>query len=730
MKMLLRGITKNILLMIGGFLACLTGNFIFGAFIGAGAGILHCCFGGALSKKGMKDAVITSLPIAILIAVLCGVGAQFSGGFASFGGVIISIIVTALCGFVGSFIGGSKFYQEQTHEAPQRREMSEHVESVARANSQQSIPAPAPAPTTANDYITRMRRNRSTQEPQEDLDELIDTSQASGDMKCFYDTIKELTGKQVITKRIIDEAYTKLPSDALAKYANDSPKVALMSYALSRQLDKEQELDSPYIKTVKRLSGMSVVTEEAIDKAYDNIPDNVKDDLPHDKQTALMFFSLSKSLSGIQNEEDKERAAREEAERREVENYYLAIPAGQKAWLPEDHALAVSMHKKGEFLKFYDTLPEEYKGIPEYVWNSLCNCPPNQDINIFMLYNREALMAQFCLDLQYPLSIIPLCVLAEFTPPASRFGKTDLEVVKDMEDSLRNMFSTELPEPLNRVPIKALWLSLPARDRLHENMKINDIKLHLEELKEKFSVDDSYGNPLRLILPTSLRRTPLAELRKQVKNTNASPIFDVINNLDKLMIENVGNAFIGFPAYGICKKMSIGSIRYMLEWGLDLEHDEMPDKEFGMTYAAKTKELFNTSLPEPLNNIPLLMFRYLLSDLSIINDSNRTEMAIINDYVGEHSFKFMDMFTKDIPIPKCALSAWTEEQLDNEISFEIDEEHSDEVWRAWLPPDIRNAPYEDIDAICSGLDSAPNPELKILQESKTIANILRQKEDI
>lgn len=730
MKTLLNGITKNVLLIIGGFLACLTGNFFFGALIGAGAGALHCCFGGALSRKGMKDAIFASLPIAIVVAVLCGVGAQFSGGFTSFGGAMITIIVTFLCGFVGSFIGGSKYYQEQTREAPQRHEMDESVQSIAENNN-------APENVDANDYINHMRAHRNNPNIQKadtavpnDYDEMIDVSKASKEEKCYYDLVKELTGKKVVTKRIIDEAYTKLPEDIKQMYANDSPKVALTSYALDRYAERQKELDSPYTKTVKQLSGMSEVTEEAINKAYENIPDSAKQDLPADKQNALMFYASGKTLSGIKSDAEKEQSLKEEQERREIENYYLAIPAGQKVWLPDDHAEAVAMFKRHEFLRFYDTLPEEYKAIPEYVYNSLCSCPPDQDINTYMLYNRENLMSQFCLQLQYPLSVIPLCVLAEFTPPASRFGKTDLEVVKEMEDTLLHMFSAELPEPLNRVPIKALWLSLPARDRLHENMKLNDIKLHLEELKDKFAIDGSYGNPLILILPVKLRNISLSDLRKQVRNTNASPIFDVINNLDKLMIENIGNTSKGFSAYGMCKQMSISTIRYLLDWGLDFEHDDMPDDEFAATYATKTSELFNTSLPAPLCDIPLPMFRYLLSDLSIINDSNKTEMAIINDYVSEHSAKFTEMFKGNNVIPKCALAAWTEEQLSEGVSYEIDNEVADEVWRAWLPPDIRNASYADIDAICSGLDSAPNPEFKILQESETLANILRQKEDI
>lgn len=728
MRTLLSSLTKNILLVIGGFLACLTGNFFFGMLIGAAAGVLHCCFGGALSRKGVKGALIASLPVAIVVAILSGVGAAMSGGLKSVGGIIITIVVTLLCGFVGSYIDGSKFYKEQTQEAPQRQELNGSIEEIAENNGMQED-------IDVNQYINHMRQRRTVTPPTptDDYDEMIDTSTATGDNKALYDTVKSLTGKQVVTKRIIDEAYTKLPEDVKRKHVNDTPTVALMSYALGVSAMHKKELDSPYEKLVKKLSGMDEISDEAIEKAYNSIPESNRSELPTDMKSALMFYASGETLLSVKTAEEQAKDVEKEKAQQEIESYYLAIPVGQKSWLPTDHAKAVEMFKHGEFLPFYETLPEEYKQVPEYVYLSLCK-NGEQDRNTWMLYNRTYLMSQFCFELPYPLSVIPLSVLAECVPPAMRFGKSDLNVVKEMQDSLTVMFSPELEEPLVRVPIKALWLSLPPKERMHSNTKLKDIKLNLDAISKNFQVDNHVGDAYRLLLPNVLRDIPLAELAKRVKsssNASNSPMFDIINNIDKLMLGEEYSPEYASGEGNMLMYLSLASRRYVLEQSLDIDDDDLSDEEYWDKYKGSMDRAFNSTLPSPLNKIPIIMFRYLLPDLGILNDSTKTEIAIINDYVSEHASEFVKMFPSDgecLWVPTCALNAWIVRDTDWSRDFIIADNVADELWRSWLPSDIRNTDYSDIDVIVSGSSASKNPDRDILMQTETLANILRNKD--
>ena len=732
MKKAIDGLTKNILLMVGGFLACLSGNFFFGLLIGAGAGILHCCFGGATSHKTIKEAIKSSLPIAIVLGVLCGVGGLFSEGLRTIGGVLIGVVVTLMCGFIGSFIGNSRFYKEQTGDykspvAPQRQELDSAVQAVAANNN---------APTQeAVSALANLRSRRNAKQDPEDYDEIITTVKPDGTEDPYYSVIKELTGKHVVTKRIIDEAYTKLPEDVKAKYINDPPLVALTSYAYSKQADAQNSVDSPFYKTVKQLSGMDVVNDKTIDIAYSNIPEEMRADLPKDQKSALMLFASGKTLSDIKSEADKEREARTQEKLREIEMYYNNIPAEQRSWLPPNKAKAVTMHKEGRFLPFMDTLPDELRCIPFYVWRSLAPADVDENnLNMWLLNHRSDLMGEFDLSLTPPLCHIPISALFELVPPHQRFGKTKREVVAGYASSFLNIFQDDLGEPLRRVPIKTMWLSLDPKERLHTNTKIKDILVNIEFLRKTFGDTGHQGDPLLLMLPTYLRDSTIMALYNKLPddlkaNNQISQAYTVLININRFKQDAETPKTTNAINCRFTDLIPAKFMRYMIEWGTDVYDDSLTDEQFCEKYYKNNIDhLINKNLPTPLNGIPLLMFKFLMPVTGSLNDTSKTEIAIINDIVDESSMMFTPMFRAGsktsffsyVPIEPRLI--W--EGQDPGDWSGIDDIPEDEVWRVWLPPSLRFKEYQELYEALPGIEKADNAEYYMLTHARELSKAL------
>lgn len=722
LKGALDGLTKNILLMVGGFLACLSGNFFFGLLIGAGAGVLHCCFGGATAHKGIKEAVKSSLPIAIVVGVIGGVGGMFAEGLHTVGGVLIGIVITLMCGFIGGFIGGSRFYQEQVGDTQpnptpaQRQEMQDAVENISQ---ELNAPQQPVAPTSAASAVAHLRARRNI--VPEDYDEIINTVKDDGTEDPYYSLVKELTGKHVVTKRIIDEAYEKLPSEVKEQYKNDPPLVALTSYAYSKQADTQTDTDSPFHQKVRQLSGMNVVNAHSIDVAYSNIPEEMRKDLPTDQKSALMLFASGKTLSDIKSEAEKEKAEREQEKQCEIELYYNSIPAEQKFWLPEDKAEAVAMHKEKKFLPFMETLHNDYKNIPFAVWKSLV--PSNvkeEDINQWMLYHRDELISEFDPLLPPPLCHIPIKVLFEIIPPQERFGRSVQSVVAGAVSSLANVFCDELGEPLRRVPIKTLWLTLDPKDRLHTNAKLKDVKMCVTSLQRKFEFTDHYGSPFLLMLPTYLREYDILELQgmlpDEVAGTNqVSPVYNVLMNIDKINCRVNVDTTTSLTKF--TDTIPAKFMRYILEWGTDLDDSSLSDQEFcDKYYASNVSSLLNRELPAPLNEIPLIFFKYLMPVVESLNDPDKTEIAILNDLVEESIVMFAPQFDSvgaQLPYhPICVKGACTAE---GNVPWDTAQEvNDDEVWRFWLPPSLRYVDFSDMCEALPAINEATHPENYII----------------
>lgn len=136
-------LTKNFVLLLSGLLACVSGNWFFGALIGLAGGALNCVFAGAVQRKSKGGAIAAVLPSGILCAVVCGFGAGMAGPeFISFTGIAFTIVTCLLCVVLGSFMSQSKLVQEQEED----REEPRATRNIAPKPQPASEPTPEPTP--------------------------------------------------------------------------------------------------------------------------------------------------------------------------------------------------------------------------------------------------------------------------------------------------------------------------------------------------------------------------------------------------------------------------------------------------------------------------------------------------------------------------------------------------------------------------------------------------------
>lgn len=729
---MIRGMMNNILLMIAGFLACLAGNFFMGALIGVGAGVLQCTFSGANTGRKLKEAALSSLPVAIVVGVVCGVGGNFAHGLKDIGGWIIAIIIAIMCGFIGSFISGTRYFQEQTGDRnPNRIPINPPTPPAPSAPSQGT---PAPVSQSSQRMLDRLHRNQQAaptpapeREVPSDYDEVIDTSK--GD-QAYYNLIKELTGKHVVTKRIIDEAYSKLPPGVLEHYKNDPPLVALTSYAYERRAaSAEKEVNNPFADKVKELSGSDQVTESSIASAYTAIPDDLKQDLPTDPKAAIMMLSMGQTMSSIKDAEavlEKERELARELELKQIEDFYESIPDSFKERLPkDDHAKAVEMFKRGESLPFYDSLDMGFRSRVSY--NTVEVLVPNyarSNVEEWLWNNREAVLTEFDETLPPPLSDIPVSALALLLNPEHTYNTGKREAVEEHVDYLADLFENSLPNPLRLVPIQTIWLMLDPKDRQHQNAILKDIRSNLEFLTNQF-VDDYDGDqPLEsLFLPTCCMHTPIKELYSRLgplARPELSTLMNVLNHIDRCKRVTAASVFravrcplLSYAPYDMC--------RAMMQWSTDYDEDCDTAKEYWSKYSGEYSSMMGgDNLPKPLHNIPMHMLWYLTEDYELLNgDSNVSSMyeAILDD--PEAYTKFFKWQGENIRsyIPTCCLEAWTNEELDSAFRRQDNDDFYEETWRIWLPNCLAKVPYDNLVSLLQGIPEDRNP---------TVVDILQQ----
>ena len=731
MGKMIRGMMNNILLMIAGFLACLAGNFFMGALIGVGAGVLQCTFSGANTGRKFKEAVLSSLPVAIVVGVVCGVGGNFSNGLKDIGGWIIAIIIAIMCGFIGSFISGTRYFQEQTSDRnPNRAPINPPTQATPSAPTSRPQATSAPVSQSSQRMLDRLHRNQQAAPAPEvpsDYDEVIDTSK--GD-QAYYNLIKELTGKHVVTKRIIDEAYSKLPPDVLEHYKNDPPLVALTSYAYERKAaSAEKEVNNPFADKVKELSGSDQVTESSIASAYTAIPDDLKKDLPTDPKAAIMMLSMGQTMSSIKDGEavlEQERALAREQELKQIEDFYESIPESFKDRLPkDDHAKAVEMFKRGESLPFYDSLDIGFRSRVSYnTVESLVPSYARSNIEEWLWNNREAVLMEFDETLPPPLSDLPVSALALLLNPEHTYNTDKREAVKEHADYLANLFENSLPNPLRLVPIQTIWLMLDPKDRQHQNAILKDIRSNLEFLTNQFEDDYAGEQPLEsLFLPTCCMHTPIKELYSRLgplANPELSTLMNVLNHIDRCkqvtaigVFKVVRCPLLSYAPYDMC--------RAMMQWSTDYDEDCDTAAEYWTKYKGDYPSMMGgDNLPKPLHNIPMHMLWYLTEDYELLNgDSNVASMyeAILDN--PDAYTKFFKWQGENIRsyIPTCCLEAWKDEELDSVSRRKDNDDFYEETWRIWLPNCLAKVPYDNLVSLLQNIPADRNP---------TVVDILQQ----
>ena len=116
---MLDGVKKSIILILGAFLAGLSGFWLWGLLIGAGSAFLHCQFSGVTAGQVGKNKLFACFPAMILFGVMDLVGAQVGGGLNSVSGWIITFVLMAAAAIVGSFINGSKDITDKIQQGDQ-----------------------------------------------------------------------------------------------------------------------------------------------------------------------------------------------------------------------------------------------------------------------------------------------------------------------------------------------------------------------------------------------------------------------------------------------------------------------------------------------------------------------------------------------------------------------------------------------------------------------------------
>lgn len=159
-------LTKNFILLLSGILACLAGNWFFGALIGAAGGALNCIFAGTAQRRTKGGAVKAILPSALLCAVVCGFGAGMAGpNFISVTGIVFTVITCLLCVVLGSFMSQSKLIQEQEEDREESRANRGNKVPVPNPEARPTLnpappqpvaqPAPVPVPVISSNQTTQ-----------------------------------------------------------------------------------------------------------------------------------------------------------------------------------------------------------------------------------------------------------------------------------------------------------------------------------------------------------------------------------------------------------------------------------------------------------------------------------------------------------------------------------------------------------------------------------------------
>ena len=736
MKNLIRNITSNILLMVAGFLACLTGNWLLGLIIGAGAGILNCVFRGSLKAGGWKDTLIVAAPASIVVGVICAFGAGFCNNSIIILNFLTTIVVVALCGVVGSFMGNSKFYSEKegtsTTPTPNEFAAQRPTPNVTQPGSSQSSTTVQPNAVQDDmlaQMMARLQQNHGTATVDSDYDAPIDTT---GRDSVYYDTVRALTGEQVVTKRVIDKAYGLLPDNYKQQYGDSQKEQALIAYAYSKRVNHEDVQDSAFAQKVKELSGMNEVTEASIQKAYNTLSPDILEDLPNDPTAAIVLLSQGKTLQTIMNEEAELNAKKEAEDAKEIETYYSLIPANRRHWLPNDHKEAVRMFKAGEYLNFYNTLPQELRlNVPEYIVKLLVPSTIAEDqANEWLHINRGTILAEFCDELPEPLCYIPVSSLINFIPSKFCFGRSPVDVVKENVDALKEMFDGSLGEPLCRVPIIVMWLSLEARERQTTQMKVRDVRANVDKLRKLFDpMEVPCTTMLHTMLPTTLRGLPEAEMYARLPANSDKNWLTLLSNVDTfksvVAFSNSVNITTESNSY-FAQVAPYSMLRYMIEYCTDIMADDMTDEEFWSVYQQYyDSEVLNKDLPGVLAEIPLPMLACLVENPEDLNDDNISEIASLNNYIMRNNNSLLRLFPKDRFIPSMCWSSWNENMINGIFRhMECEDVAPDEVWRLWLPRELYSTPYEKLYKCCPGVENAPNPDLYILQHTADIMSIL------
>ena len=734
MKSLLQNITSNILLIIAGLLSCLLHNWFLGLLIGAGAGILNCIFRGSLKAGGWKDTLIVAAPASIIIGVLCAFGAGMCNNSIVIFNILITVAVIILCGVLGSFMGNSKFYSEKEQPAVQHDTPTTPTPTNIPATPSNDSIAPPPIPNAPNDAASVIAnlRNRRKGITEQVEDKIIDTD---GRDKIYYDAIKKLTGKDVVTESSVMDAYRNLPDDVKQMYSGDPPNVAIMSYAYSQLLSTTQEVNDPYSRKVMELSGMHEVTEASVEKAYNSLSDDIRRDLPKDPVAAIMLLAHGKTLKTIINEESERDAQQRLEEEREIENCYALIPSRMRAWLPANHKEAVAMYKAGKYLDFYSTLPDNLKyNIPKYVIDFLApdKITDPDERNEWLHINRAVVLDKFCEEFPEPLCYIPTSVLVRMVPTQFCFANDDKMIVSENIDALKAMFDNSLGEPLRRIPIKCLWLALEARERQMPEFKVRDIKTNIDKLRQVFDIDvEPCKCMLHTMLPSTLRKWSEVEMYGMIGKCDKVWL-SIFNNIDLFKKYESGESVtveedsVVETSY-FMRVAPYSMLRYMIEFCTDVTKDsDMSDKDFWLKYRSYyEKEVIFKDLPGVLSQIPLPMIQFLVEDPEDLNLEGMSDVAALYTYAMRNSSSLLRLFDKGHVIPTMCLGSWKYSEQDlvkrHGENEEIDES---ELWRLWLPPELYDVSYDKLADCSPGYEDSKNPDLHILQHTTNIYNIL------
>lgn len=302
MANVMESIKRSIILIVGALLAGLTGLWVWGLLIGAGAAFLHCQFVGVTKGKLGINKLLACVPTMCLFGVMFLIGAQIGGGLTSVVGWVVTIIMMLVSAMVGGFVNSSKDITEKINQgdmAPQQTAPAKGKTESAQVEDEvtpaSSTTEQASAPSTAEQALASAQA--AVEQAIDSVQERAEKAKASANQAQTEQAQAQAPAEQAQAQAPAEQAQasaTKIGVAAMLANARN-----FMSRRKEEPVEMSQEERTQFEARVSQATGLQEITNEAIDLAYKQIPADAREGLPKDPVQALAAWYSSKQPVAI-----------------------------------------------------------------------------------------------------------------------------------------------------------------------------------------------------------------------------------------------------------------------------------------------------------------------------------------------------------------------------------------------------------------------------------------------